>query len=90
MGTGSTKAATGLTWQRARSIFGIIWPILGALVLLVALWATFAETVQSNTRRIETIETRMDILVDIQMDIRETKTDIQWLKDWAKQNGGGP
>lgn len=82
--------SAGLTWAKAKSLFGIIWPLLGALVLIVGLWATFATTVESNTRRIETIETRMDILVDIQMDIRETKTDIQWLKAWAKQNGGTP
>jgi hypothetical protein len=80
----------GLSWAKARSIFSIIWPLVGTLVLLVTLWATFAATVESNTRRIETIEVRMDILGDIQMDIRETKTDIQWLKEWAKHNGGTP
>lgn len=78
--------STVTAWTRARAVFGIAWPILGALVLIVVLWATFAAAVKSNTRRIETIEIRMDILVDIQMDIRETKTDIQWLKQWAQSH----
>lgn len=79
-----------LTWRRAHSVFRIIWPILLGIIAIAVLWGTFASQIDAHERRLVILEERMDILLDIQMDIRETKTDIAWLKEWAKHNGGTP
>jgi hypothetical protein len=71
------------TWDKAQSVFKMVWPMLVVLVTIVVAWSTSSAAVSSNTRRIEELESRQEILVDIRLSVSEAQTDIRWLKEWA-------
>ena len=61
--------------------FIVVIPLLFTLIGVGISFGIVKNTVSTNSKRLDTIEKKMELLIEI-------RTDINWIKQNLKQNGG--